>query len=65
MVDRGFTEVELRRMLQHASKLRRDIIPERWVAVARHKGKSWEIILAPDFDSEVTVVITAYPLSGH
>jgi uncharacterized protein DUF4258 len=61
MVDREFTEVDLRRMLQHATDYRRDIVPGRWVVLARHRRQPWHVIVEPDFDAELLVVVTAYP----
>jgi hypothetical protein len=62
MVDRGFTEVELRYMLEHALRYRRDVVEGRWVIEARHKRKPWEVIVEPDIEAEMLVVITAYPV---
>jgi len=61
MVDRRFTEVDVRRMLHVAIRLRRDIEPGRWVAVTRHRRARWEVIVEPDADAQMLVVITAYP----
>lgn len=61
MVDREFTEVDLRRMLQHATDYRRDIVPGRWVVLARHRRQTWHVIVEPDFEAELLVVVTAYP----
>jgi len=60
MGDRRFTEVDVRRMLHIASRLRRDIEPGRWVAVTRHRRANWEVIVEPDSDAQMLVVITAY-----
>jgi hypothetical protein len=62
MVDRQFTEIDLRWMLEHMARLRRDILEGRWVAEARHRGRDWEVIVEPDFESQRLVVVTAYPL---
>jgi hypothetical protein len=61
MPDRRFTEVDVRRMLQAATRVRRDIEPGRWVATTRHRRERWEVIVEPDGDAEMLVVITAYP----
>jgi len=62
MIDRQFSEVDLRRMLEYATDLREDVVEGRWVAQARHQRQSWEVILESDFVARVLVVITAYPL---
>ena len=62
MVDRGFTEVELRHMLERAVSLRRDIVRGRWVVGTRHRRRHWEVVVEPDFEAERFVVITAYPV---
>ena len=61
MVDRRFTEVDIRRMLHVATRIRRDIEPGRWVVVTRHRRTRWEVIVEPDADVQILVVITAYP----
>jgi hypothetical protein len=62
MVDRRFTEVELRRMMERARRYRPDVVRGRWVIASRHRGRRWEIIVEPDFELEILLVITAYPL---
>ena len=62
MTDRRFTEVDLRRMLEHATGFRQDIVEGRWVVEARHKRAAWEIIIEPDVRGKLQVVVTAYPV---
>jgi hypothetical protein len=62
MEDRAFNEVELRRMLEHASGHRADIVDDRFVIDARHGGKPWEVVVEPDTERQLLVVITAYPV---
>lgn len=38
MVDRGFTEVDVRAMLEQASGYRLDVVEDRFVVEARHQG---------------------------
>ncbi|MGH7321917.1 MAG: hypothetical protein ACRELA_20155 [Candidatus Rokuibacteriota bacterium] len=62
MVDRGFDEVDLRRMLERASGLREDVLEGRWVVETRRLRRAWELVVEPDFVTRVIVVITAYPV---
>jgi hypothetical protein len=62
MEDRAFNEVDLRRMLEHASGHRADILDGRFVIDSRHAAKGWEIIVEPDDLRQLLVVITAYPV---
>jgi hypothetical protein len=62
MEDRGFNEVELRRMLEHGGGYRDDILEGRFVIETRHAGQSWEVIVEPDEVRHLIVVITAYPV---
>jgi hypothetical protein len=62
MVDRRFTEVELRAMLTDPEALREDTEPGRWVVVTRHRGRPWEVIVEPEAEPRLLVVITAYPV---
>jgi len=62
MLDRRFTEVDLRRMLEHEGGCRADIVDGRWVVETRRNRKDGEVIAEPDNDQNVLVVVTAYPL---
>ena len=64
MEDRGFNEVDLRRMLEHASGHRPDVVEGRFAISARHVAEPWEVIVEPDEDRRLLVVITAYPVEG-
>jgi len=63
MVDRDFTEVDLRRMLERATRLRADVVDGRWVVETSHARRSWEVIVEPDQESRLMIVVTAYPVS--
>jgi hypothetical protein len=62
MMDRRFTEVDLRRMLEHASGFRPDIVEGRWIIEVRHDKHPWEVIVEPDATVQLLVVVTAYPV---
>lgn len=48
MVDRSFTEVHLRRMLEVAARHLPDIVEGRFIVETRHAGRPWHIIVEPD-----------------
>jgi hypothetical protein len=62
MLDRRFTDVDLRRMLEHAGGYRADVVEGRWVIDTRHSKKDWEVIVEPDDAQKLLVVVTAYPV---
>jgi hypothetical protein len=62
MIDRQFSEVDLRHMLEHAAVLREDVVEGRWVVESWHRKQPWEVIVEPDLDASVLVVVTAYPV---
>lgn len=64
MADRNANEIEIRRMLSVASRLHRDIVPGRWIVETRHRRAPWEVIVEPDADAHLVVVITAYPIES-
>lgn len=63
MVDRDFTEVDLRRMLERATRLREDVVEGRWIAETRHARHPWEVVVEPDDEVRLLIVVTAYPVS--
>ena len=60
MDDRRFTEIDLRRMLHRASGYHKDVVEGRWAIRTRHGRRPWEVIVEPDFDRALLVVVTAY-----
>lgn len=63
MVDRQFSEVDLRSMLEHASVLRDDVVDGRYIVEAWHEKEPREVIVEPDAEARMLVVVTAYPWS--
>lgn len=61
MEDRGFSEVELRRMLagvRHIEPARRS---GRWIVTSRLHGRRWTVVVEPDAMDQITYVVTAFP----
>jgi len=48
-------------MLDRATGYRRDVVEGRWIIDTRHLRRPWEVVVEPDFDAEMLVVVTAYP----
>lgn len=61
MEERGFTELELRRMLDRAEGVRPGRVEGRFEASTRHTGRPWVVILEPDEQDRVLYVVTAFP----
>ncbi len=64
MEDRQFNEVDLRTMLERATSYQRNIVEGRFLLATRHRRHPWEVIVEPDSDAELLVVVTAYPVWG-
>lgn len=62
MVDRRFTEIDLRRMLSAAKSYQRDVVKGRWLIDTAHRRHHWQVIVEPDTIDHLLVVVTAYPV---
>ncbi len=62
MLQRGFNEIDLRRMYQDAFSINEDKESGRWGVITLHNKEKWEIIVEPDTDEKIIVVVTAYPI---
>ena len=62
MIDRRFTEVDLRHMMERAIGLAPDVQEGRWTVFCRHGKRRWEVIVEPDLEQQLLVVVTAYPV---
>ena len=51
-------------MLSRAIGLEQDVVVGRWVVETRHRRRKWKVIIEPDSELEVLVVVTAYPAEG-
>ena len=62
MVDRGFSETDLRQMLADARDLVPDDEPGRAAVLTEREGDRWQVIVEPNPITERLVVVTAYPV---
>ncbi|HXV59905.1 MAG TPA: hypothetical protein VEK15_04365 [Vicinamibacteria bacterium] len=46
-VKRDSTELDLRRMMEHATNFRKDYKEGRWIIDTRFRQKAWEVIVEP------------------
>jgi len=49
MLQRDFTQIDLRTMLDRASGYHPDFIEGRWVIKTHHRHRAWEVVVEPDF----------------
>lgn len=64
MIDRRFSETDLRLMMTRATGYREDYESGRWVVETHHESQPWEVIVEPDDVDELLVVITAFSLDS-
>jgi hypothetical protein len=62
MLQRHLTEIELRAMLHKATEYGSDLVPGRWRVHAYHARAAWDVVVEPDAEERLLVVVTAYPL---
>jgi hypothetical protein len=62
MLDRQFTEADLRLMLEDATGYHEDHEEGRWVVATKLAGRAWEVIVEPIEPEKVLLVVTAYPI---
>ena len=60
MEERGFSEIDLRAMMESPRKILADRFTGRWIIGCRHRNQDWEVIVEPDQEERLIVVITAY-----
>jgi hypothetical protein len=60
MEERDFSEVELRGMISEVEDLAPGRRPGRYVCRAKLRGQPWVVVLEPDPEDQVVVVVTAY-----
>jgi hypothetical protein len=62
MIDRSFSETDLRDMLERAHAFQPDVATGRFIVQTSHESRSWEVVVEPDAAAQLLVVVTAYPL---
>ena len=60
LAKRRFTEIELRRMMEYATGIRRDHIDGRWVIETRFRQERWEVVVEPIREKDMLEIVTAY-----
>ena len=61
MEERNFSEVELRTMLDNATRWVPARRPGRWLVHTHHSGHPWCVVVEPDLDEKTLMIVTAYP----
>ena len=60
MEERGVSEVEVRTMLKRRTSVEAKAAEGRFTVRASHKSSSWVVIVEPDLDATMLVVVTVY-----
>ena len=64
MEQRGVTEVDLRAMLERATGFRPNVVEGRFMIDVRHQPRPWTVIVEPDAEAKLLVVVTVYEVSA-
>jgi hypothetical protein len=63
MEQRGVTEVEVRAMLERATGFEASVVEGRFMIQTRRGEGPWIVIVEPDADASLLVVVTVYEVS--
>jgi hypothetical protein len=63
MEQRGVTEVDVRAMLERATALQPSVVEGRFMIHVARNNTPWIVIVEPDIDVSLLVVVTAYEVS--
>ena len=63
MEQRGVTEVEVRAMLEQATAFEPNVVEGRFMIHVRRSQVPWMVIVEPDADAKLLVVVTVYEVS--
>lgn len=64
MDERGFSEVDLRAMLEDATDFRESVMPGRFVITTVHADAAWEVVVEPDESDNSLIIVTAYEVES-
>jgi hypothetical protein len=64
MLDRDFTEADLREVLEAAEEIEPNHEPGRWVVRAHRQGSLWEVVVEPLYNEQIVLVVTAYKVES-
>jgi hypothetical protein len=62
MEERDFNEVDVRQMLAVATSFVPNVVEGRFVVETLFRGSRWRVIVEPDTDESLLVMVTAYPV---
>jgi hypothetical protein len=60
MQQRSVDELDIRSMLGRAQGFTPSVVPGRYMIETTHHGRRWIVIVEPDADDHVLVIVTAY-----
>ena len=63
MEQRGVTEVDVRAMLERATTYEPSVVEGRFMIQSVHKQHPWIVIVEPDVEAKLLVVVTSYEVS--
>ncbi len=63
MEQRGVTEVDVRAKLERATGYEPSVVEGRSIIHGAHRQRPWIVIVEPDIDAKVLVVVTPYEVS--
>jgi hypothetical protein len=63
MEQRGVTEVDVRAMLERATGYEPSIVEGRFMIHVAHRQRPWIVIVEPDVEAKLLVVVTPYEVS--
>jgi hypothetical protein len=63
MEQRSVTEVDIRAMLERATAFEPSVVEGRFIDHVARNNRPWIVIVEPDVDASLLVVVTAYEVS--